>query len=92
MKFHTFTHGLTAFQLFVLKMKKLSILILLVGIAITVGLVIYYRPENNPVDSTPAAINGSGEMTAQWPMFVGILTTFVGAVFFYVSHYGKKTE
>jgi hypothetical protein len=73
-------------------MKKLSILIFIIGVAITVGLIIYYRPETNPVDSEPVAINRSGEMTAEWPLFIGLLTTFVGAVFFYVSHYGKKTH
>ena len=73
-------------------MKKLSILVFFVGVALTIGLIIYYRPETDPVDSGPISINRSGEMTAEWPLFIGILTTFVGAVFFYVSHYGKKTQ
>jgi hypothetical protein len=73
-------------------MKKLSILIFLVGVALTIGLIIYYRPETNPVDAEPISINRAGEMTSKWPLFIGILTTFVGAVFFYVSHYGKKIQ
>jgi uncharacterized membrane protein len=73
-------------------MKKLSILIFLVGITITVGLIIYYRPANDPVDSVPISIGRNGDMVSEWPLFIGILTTFVGAVFFYVSHFGKKTQ
>jgi hypothetical protein len=36
-------------------------------------------------------IGGSG-MTAKWPLFIGIIFTFVGIVFYYVSHTEKKAE
>jgi hypothetical protein len=73
-------------------MKKASVVILLVGVVITVGLVIYYRSMVNPVDADPMDINPSGAMIAEWPLFIGILTTFVGAVFYYVARYGKKVS
>jgi uncharacterized integral membrane protein len=71
-------------------MKKLSILVFLVGVAITIFLVIYYRSVVNPVDAETMDINPAGNMIAEWPLFIGILTTFVGGVFYYVSHYGKR--
>jgi hypothetical protein len=71
-------------------MKKVSIIFIVVGILITIGLVIYYRGVVNPVDSDSMTIDRSGNQVSEWPVFIGIILTFVGMVFFYVSHTEKK--
>lgn len=73
-------------------MKKVSVLLIIIGIIITIGLIVYYKDVVNPVDSDSMTINGSGGMTAKWPLFVGIIFTFVGIVFYYVSHTEEKPE
>ena len=73
-------------------MKKVSVLLIIVGIIITIGLIVYYKDVVNPVDSDSMTINSSGGMTAKWPLFVGIIFTFVGIVFYYVAHTEKKAE
>ncbi len=73
-------------------MKKTSIFLFVSGIIITIGLIIYYRGIVNPVDSDAMTINRSGDQVSEWPLFIGIIFTFVGAVFYYVSHYDKKAE
>jgi uncharacterized membrane protein len=73
-------------------MKKISILLFIAGVIVTIGLIIYYRSVVNPVDSDSMTINGSGDMIAKWPLFIGIILVFVGAVFFYISKYGKKID
>jgi uncharacterized membrane protein len=72
-------------------MKKTSILLIIVGIIITIGLIIYYKDVVNSVDSDSMTIDHGGSMTAKWPLFIGIIFTFVGCVFFYVSHTEKKS-
>ncbi len=71
-------------------MKKVSVLLIIVGIIITIGLIIYYRSAVNPVDSDAMTINRSNGQSSEWPLFVGIIFTFVGCVFYYVSHTEKK--
>jgi uncharacterized membrane protein len=73
-------------------MKKFSILLFVLGIVITVGLIIYYKSVVNPVDAEVMDINPSGDMISEWPLFIGIICTFVGAVFYYVAQYGKKVD
>jgi len=73
-------------------MKKISILLFIAGVIVTIGLIIYYKSVVNPVDSDSMTINGSGDMIAKWPLFIGIILVFVGAVFFYISKYGKKID
>jgi hypothetical protein len=73
-------------------MKKISILLFVVGVILTIGLVIYFRSEVNPVDSDSMTIDRSGSQVSEWPLFIGIIFTFVGAVFYYVSHYEKKSK
>jgi uncharacterized membrane protein len=73
-------------------MKKFSILLFVLGVIVTVGLIIYYRSTVNPVDAEPMDINKAGDMIAEWPLFIGIIMVFVGSVFYYVSHYGKKVD
>lgn len=72
-------------------MKIVSTLLIIIGIIITIGLIVYYKDVVNPVDSDSMTIGGSG-MTAKWPLFIGIIFTFVGIVFYYVSHTEKKAE
>ncbi|ASU35557.1 hypothetical protein [Mucilaginibacter xinganensis] len=71
-------------------MKKVSILLIIVGIIVTIGLIIYYRGVVNPVDSDSMTIDRSGNQVSEWPLFIGIILTFVGIVFYYVSHTEKK--
>ena len=71
-------------------MKKISVLLIVVGIIITIGLIIYYRDVVNPVDSDAMTIARDGLMTAKWPLSIGIIFTFVGIVFYYVGHYEDK--
>ena len=73
-------------------MKKFSILLFVVGIIVTIGLIIYFRSEINPADSDAMTIDRSGSQVSEWPLFIGIIFTFVGAVFYYVSHYDKKAK
>jgi hypothetical protein len=72
-------------------MKKISIALFIAGIIITIGLVIYYRGQVNAVDSDSMTIDRSGNQVSEWPVFIGIIFTFVGAVFYYVSHTEKKS-
>jgi uncharacterized membrane protein len=62
------------------------------GIIVTIGLIIYYKSIINPVDSEPMSISPNGEMASEWPLFIGIILVFVGAVFYYVAAYGKKVD
>ena len=71
-------------------MKKISVLLIIVGVIVTIGLIIYFRSVVNPVDSDSMTIDRSGNQVSEWPLFVGIIFTFVGIVFYYVSHNEKK--
>ncbi len=71
-------------------MKKISLILLVVGIILTIGLIIYFRSVVNPVDSDPMTISRSGSQVSEWPLFIGIIFTFVGGVFFYVASTEKK--
>jgi uncharacterized membrane protein len=73
-------------------MKKISVLLFVVGVIVTVGLLIYYRSVVNPVDGETMTIDRSGNMVSEWPLFIGIILIFVGAVFYYVSHNEKKAQ
>jgi hypothetical protein len=73
-------------------MKKISVLLFIVGVIVTIGMVIYFRAEVNPADSDSMTIDRSGNMVSEWPLFIGIILTFVGAVFYYVSHSEKKAR
>lgn len=70
-------------------MKKISIFLFIIGIIVTIGLVIYFKSVINVADSDPMTIDHSGGKVSQWPLFIGIILTFVGAVFYYVSHNEK---
>ena len=71
-------------------MKATSIFITLAGIAILIYCLMYFRPALNVADSDAMTINPKGAMTSEWPLFVGILTTFVGITFFFVAMTAKK--
>jgi hypothetical protein len=73
-------------------MKKISILLFILGVIVTIGLIIYYRSVVNVVDSDPMTISRNNDMASEWPLFIGIILTFVGAVFYYVAQYGKKID
>ena len=71
-------------------MKKISVLLFIAGVIVTIGLVIYFRSEVNSVDSDPMVIDRSGAQVSRWPIFLGIIMWFVGSVFYYVSHSERK--
>jgi len=73
-------------------MKKVSVLLIIVGVIVTIGLVIYFRSAVNPVDSDSMTISRGGGKVSEWPLFIGIILTFVGIVFYYVSHTEKKPD
>jgi amino acid transporter len=66
-------------------MKRTSIIIIIIGVAITIACLIYFRPALNPVDSDTMTVNPQGIKTSEWPLFIGLLTTFVGICFFFIS-------
>jgi len=86
LKNYTFTGDSKVFV-----MKITSILLFLSGIIITIGLIIYFRSVVNPVDSDAMTIDRSGNQVSAWPIFIGIIFTFVGGVFYYVAHSEKKS-
>ena len=65
---------------------------MVIGVILTIYLIIYYRDVANVVDSEPVTIDHSGNISAEWPLFIGIIFTFVGAVFYYIAQYGKKID
>ncbi|MGZ3874844.1 MAG: hypothetical protein ACXVJD_18130, partial [Mucilaginibacter sp.] len=67
-----------------------SVILIIVGLIVTIGLIIYFRGAVNPVDSDSMTISRSGSQVSKWPIFIGIIFTFVGIVFYYVSHSGEK--
>lgn len=71
-------------------MRKFSILLFIVGVIVTIGLIIYFRSTLNVVDSDPMTIDRSGNQVSEWPVFIGIICTFVGCVFFYASKDDNK--
>ena len=73
-------------------MKLTSIILFLSGVALTIYLIIYFRSVVNPVDSDPMTISRSGSQVSEWPLFIGIILTFVGGVFYYVAVTEKKSK
>ena len=71
-------------------MKATSIFITLAGIAISIICLVYFRPALNVADSDTMTVNSHGIRTAEWPLFIGILTTFVGIVFYFIAATAKK--
>jgi len=45
----------------------------------------YFRSQNNVVDSLPMTANPKGELTTEWPLFIGIILVFVGGTFYSIS-------
>ena len=66
-------------------MKKISILILVIGVIITIYCITYFKPFLNAVDSDTMTVNPHKIRTAEWPLFIGLLTTFVGICFYFVG-------
>ena len=71
-------------------MKKISILLVIIGVAVTIYCLIYFKPLINPVDSDPMTANSHGVKTSEWPIFIGILTTFVGVCFYFIGVADEK--
>jgi len=73
-------------------MKRTSIIIFLAGLIITIYCIIYFRPVIDAVDNETMTVNPAGAKVSEWPLFVGLYTMFVGAVFFVVSLTDIKTH
>ena len=73
-------------------MRAVSIFLLIAGVIFTIACVIYFRSVVNVADSDSMTINRSGSQVSEWPVFIGIIMTFVGAVFFYISMSEKKIK
>jgi hypothetical protein len=74
-------------------MKTTSIFLTLAGIIITIFCIVYFKPALNVVDSDTMTVGGSGAAkTSEWPLFIGILTTFVGIVFYFVSTHDRAAK
>jgi hypothetical protein len=71
-------------------MKKISIVILILGISFTIFCIFYYKLVLDVVDSDTMTVKPGGEKVSEWPLFIGIYTTFVGATFFYASLTERK--
>ena len=66
-------------------MKRNSIIIIIIGIAITIACLVYFKPAINPVDSDTMTVASRGVKTSEWPLFIGLLTIFVGICFFLIG-------
>jgi multisubunit Na+/H+ antiporter MnhE subunit len=73
-------------------MKKISVILFITGVIVTIALVIYFRSQVDPVDSDSMVIDRSGHQVSRWPIFIGIILWFVGSVFYYVSHSEKHVK
>ena len=71
-------------------MKRTSIVIIIIGIAITIACIVYFRPMLNVVDSDTMTVTPHGEKTSEWPLFIGLLTTFVGVCFYFIGASEEK--
>ncbi|MDB5022821.1 MAG: hypothetical protein JWP78_576 [Mucilaginibacter sp.] len=73
-------------------MKRTSILLMIIGVAVTIACLVYFKPALDPVDSETMTINSHGIKTSEWPLFIGLLTVFVGITFYIVSIPGNKAK
>jgi len=73
-------------------MKATSIIVIIIGVAITIFCIMFFKPALDVVDSETMTVGGSSAAkTSEWPLFIGILTTFVGICFFIVASTRKTT-
>jgi uncharacterized membrane protein len=73
-------------------MKKVSVILIIAGIIGILFCVFYYNHMVNPVDSDPMAVKPGGAQTSEWPVFIGIILTFVGITFYYASHSKSNSD
>jgi ABC-type nickel/cobalt efflux system permease component RcnA len=73
-------------------MKKTSIILMIIGVAITIACLVYFKPALNVVDSDAMTVNPHGTRTSEWPIFIGLLTIFVGITFYVVSIQSNKAK
>jgi amino acid transporter len=66
-------------------MKRNSIIIMIIGVAITIACLVYFKPLINPVDSDTMTVTPQGVRTSEWPLFIGLLTIFVGVCFYLIG-------
>ena len=71
-------------------MKKTSILLIIIGVAVTIACVVYYKPALDVVDSETMTVGSHGIKTSEWPIFIGLLTTFVGICFYIIGVADEK--
>jgi len=66
-------------------MKKISILLIIIGVAVIIYCLYFFHPLLNAADSDTMSVNPHGTRSPQWPLFIGILTTFVGICFYFIG-------
>ena len=66
-------------------MKKISILLIIIGIAVIIYCLYFFHPLLNAVDSDSMSVNPHGVRSPQWHLFIGILTAFVGICFYFIG-------
>jgi len=71
-------------------MKRVSILLTIIGIILIFVAIWYFSPAINPADSDTMTVNPKGIRTTEWPIFIGILTTFVGICFYFIAVADEK--
>ncbi len=73
-------------------MKATSILLIIAGIIVTVFCVIHFKSAVNPVDSDAMTVSPDGYKTSEWPVFIGIILTFVGITFYFISQSKSNSD
>ena len=74
-------------------MKTTSIFITIIGLAVLVFCLMNYKPALDVVDSETMTVWGSNPAkTSEWPLFIGILTTFVGVTFYFVATHDRTAK
>ncbi|HTD98355.1 MAG TPA: hypothetical protein VK668_03680 [Mucilaginibacter sp.] len=71
-------------------MKRVSIVLTVIGIILIFAAIYYFRPALNVADSDTMTVNPKGIKTSEWPLFIGLLTTFVGICFYFIAAADEK--
>ncbi len=58
---------------------------MIIGVAITIACLVYFKPLINAVDSDAMTVTPKGVRTSEWPLFIGLLTIFVGVCFYLIG-------
>lgn len=73
-------------------MKITSILLIIAGIIVMIFCILHFKTVVNPVDSDAMTITPDGSKVSTWPIFIGIILTFVGITFYFVSQSKSNSD